>query len=154
MGERRQTICSARAIVLRQAPQGLQVLVCHHDHPGRSFWCFPGGVVEHGEDFATAVRRELREETGLEIELDGLFSVLDRVNVAPDGRIEIFLLAHVIGGNLHLGSDPDRPAGVPATLVDVRWVSVGELAAHRVLPESVAHALDQGRTTVLPLDMV
>src|ERR1035438_8202236 len=35
-------------------------------------WEWPGGKLDDGEDFATALLREAREETGLEVEITGL----------------------------------------------------------------------------------
>jgi len=54
--------------------QPLEVLMLLR-HPGTAFgqiWCFPGGVVETGEDFAAAAVRETHEETTLQIDGDDL----------------------------------------------------------------------------------
>lgn len=39
--------------------------------PPRELWGPPGGRMEHGEDLVTTLRREVREETGLEVEVAG-----------------------------------------------------------------------------------
>lgn len=60
-------------------PDGRIVLVRRRDN-GR--WGLPGGMVDWGEDIPTAVRRELTEETGLELvkirRLIGVYSAPDR----------------------------------------------------------------------------
>ncbi len=60
-------------------PDGRIVLIRRSDN-GR--WALPGGIVDWGEDVATAVRRELAEETGLELveirRLVGVYSAPDR----------------------------------------------------------------------------
>jgi ADP-ribose pyrophosphatase YjhB (NUDIX family) len=60
-------------------PDGRIVLIRRRDN-GR--WALPGGIVDWGEDIPTAVRRELAEETGLELvkirRLVGVYSAPDR----------------------------------------------------------------------------
>ena len=68
--------------VITEMPDGGIVLVRRkHPPPG---WALPGGFVEAGESAATAARRELQEETGLDGELVELFHVYS--NPARDPR--------------------------------------------------------------------
>ncbi len=48
----------------------------------RGLWEFPGGSVEFGETLAAALRREMREEYGIEIEVGELLDVAD--HILPD----------------------------------------------------------------------
>ncbi len=59
-----------------------EVLLVRND--GDDGWADPGGKVELGEEYETAARRELREETGVECELTGLREVHVIENTAPD----------------------------------------------------------------------
>jgi 8-oxo-dGTP diphosphatase len=60
-------------------PDGRIVLIRRRDN-GR--WALPGGIVDWGEDITNAVRRELKEETGLDLasirRLVGVYSAPDR----------------------------------------------------------------------------
>lgn len=61
-------------------------------------WCLPGGEIDEGESIADAARREVREETGLEVELTRLVGTYSRIGWRPN---HLFLFAaHVIGGTL------------------------------------------------------
>jgi 8-oxo-dGTP diphosphatase len=57
------------AVIFRD---GKVLLVRRARSPGRGFYSLPGGRVELGESLHTALHREVREETGLEIEIVGL----------------------------------------------------------------------------------
>ncbi len=48
----------------------------------RGLWEFPGGSVEFGEQLADALKREMREEYGIEIEVGELLDVVD--HILPD----------------------------------------------------------------------
>ena len=53
-----------------------RVLLCHRrDH---DLWNLPGGALEHGEAPWDGVIREVREETGLEVEVSGLAGVYSK----------------------------------------------------------------------------
>lgn len=54
------------AAVVVTDPAGKVLLLDHHIRP-RSGWGLPGGFLEHGEQPEAGIRREIREETGLEL---------------------------------------------------------------------------------------
>ncbi len=47
--------------------------------PAKGTWSLPGGAVELGEKLIDALKREIREEIGIEIQVGGLIRVLDRI---------------------------------------------------------------------------
>jgi len=57
------------AVIFRN---GQVLLVRRARSPGKGFYSLPGGRVEFGESLQTALHREVREETGLKIEIVGL----------------------------------------------------------------------------------
>ena len=88
--------------------------------PGK--WSIPGGLVELGETTREAVRREIAEECGLEIELVDVCGVLDRVMRDAEGRVRyhwvlVDFLAVARGGTVCAGDDA----------ADARWVSIDEV---------------------------
>jgi 8-oxo-dGTP diphosphatase len=116
------------------------LLVQRGREPSRGLWTFPGGVVELGETIRQAARREMLEETGLEIQVGPVVEVLDRILQDEAGRIRyhyvlVDLLAHPLGGTLRVGDDAQ----------DARWLRLDEMPsldvpdrvveiARRVLP--------------------
>lgn len=84
-------------------------------HYGR--WMIPGGSLEWGESLEAAATREVREETGIEIEIEAFAAFVEAI--APDGAEYHFLImdyvAHATGGSLQAGSDALEAAWVSAS---------------------------------------
>lgn len=103
--------------------QGRVLLVQRAQPPQQGQWSLPGGLLEVGERLEDAVRREVREETGLEVEVLSLAGVFERV--VPDGAgkteyhyVLLDYLCRPVGGELRPASDVKAAA----------WVSRAELA--------------------------
>lgn len=103
------------------------LLVRRANEPLMGQWTLPGGMLELGETLAQGVAREVREETGLEVEAVELVEVLDRIH-REAGRVRFHYviadyLCRVTGGELRAASD----AGA------VRWVERAEWNSHSAL---------------------
>jgi 8-oxo-dGTP diphosphatase len=98
---------------------GRLLLIQRGHAPGRGLWSLPGGRVEPGETDQAALRREMREETGLLVEPGTLIGAVQRP--APGGGVYDIkdYGATVTGGTLRAGDDA----------ADARWVTAGEAAA-------------------------
>ena len=88
-------------------------------------WAHPGGVPEPGETLEQAVIREIKEETGLDVSVDGLLYVTDRV-MKNEHVIIISFLVHRVGGVLGTGTGPEFETG---KIKSVRMVPFDELKA-------------------------
>ncbi|MGE0448043.1 MAG: NUDIX hydrolase [Vicinamibacterales bacterium] len=86
--------------------------------PSQGEWSLPGGAVELGETLASALQREVLEETGLVVQVGRLIRVLERIYTDGDGRVEYHYVlidyrCDVIGGTLQHASDADAAVWVP-----------------------------------------
>ena len=67
---------------------GASVLLAKRgQEPAKGTWSLPGGAVEIGEKLIDALKREIREEIGIEIQVGGLIRVLDRIIQDEERRI-------------------------------------------------------------------
>ncbi len=112
-------------------PDGRLLLVRRANDPGRGQWSLPGGRVEPGESDASAVAREIHEETGLLVRAGSLVGSVSRP--APGCVYVIFdYAAEVVGGELSAGDDASDVAWVDlVTFTDLerRGLLVDQLAA-------------------------
>jgi 8-oxo-dGTP diphosphatase len=118
--------------------------------PARGKWSFPGGLVDAGEGLRRACQRELREETGLEAELQDLAVVVERI--IPDERGEVEYHYVIVDFWDISAGEPEASSDASA----VRWVPVDEvsrLETTRGVPEAIqrALALARGEATGSPL---
>jgi ADP-ribose pyrophosphatase YjhB (NUDIX family) len=70
-------------------------------------WCLPCGYVEYDEDFLTAARREVQEETGLVVEITSIISVSSNFLRRDVHTLVTVLLARKVGGLQQPGDDID-----------------------------------------------
>lgn len=82
------------------------VLLVKRAHPPRiGWWCFPAGFMEWNEHPSETAVREVREETGLDIELTSFFEVYSGTDDPRNNAILILYLARVTGGELRAADD-------------------------------------------------
>jgi len=92
------------------------VLVRRAIEPGYGLWVFPGGYVDRGEELTAAALREAREESGLDVDLDGLVNIYSYPGTA---LIIVVYAATVLGGELC--SDEECLEARLFTLEDIPW---------------------------------
>ena len=73
--------------------------------PWKDCWYVPSGFVEYGDEVEETARREVREETGLVVELGPLFGVYSYFDDPRQDGIIILYRASVVGGELEAGDD-------------------------------------------------
>lgn len=124
------------AVVLHR---GRVLLVRRGGEPSSGKWSLPGGLVHLGETTTEALRRELREECGVEARVGELAGVVDRIVRDGAGRVRyhyvlVDYVAYVDSDALTVGSDA----------AEARWVEVdrlGELDVTEGLVEMVRRAM-------------
>jgi ADP-ribose pyrophosphatase YjhB (NUDIX family) len=124
------------------------LLVRRGQEPLLGEWSLPGGALELGERLEDGVRREVREETGLDVEPEEIVAVFDHISHAGDNparvRFHYVLVDYrcrVLGGALRSATDA----------TEARWAAWNELTGHGALAvrpftlSVIRKALDRAR---------
>jgi len=98
-------------------------------NPGKGQWSLPGGAVHLGEPVRDAVRREIREECGIEVSVTEILGVFDRIFRDRQGRVEYHYVLVSFLCRLEKGQ-PTAQSDAWA----VRWVGREEIDAFEWTP--------------------
>lgn len=93
------------------------VLLVKNKGPGASYYTLPGGAVEQGETLEEAAIREVKEETGLDVQLGGIFSVGEAF-FEDRGHHAIFFtfIGKIIGGEIIIS--------LPEEIEEITWMAL------------------------------
>jgi len=111
-------IAAERALLIRRGSAPLE-----------GEWSIPGGMLEISETIVEGVRRELLEETAIEVKVLELIEVFERITPDADGHAKYHFvildyLCEVVRGDARAGSD----------VTDVAWAREEELVKYSLTP--------------------
>jgi len=145
----KQKIISERAaaFIIKDA----SVLLMYRKKNGREYYCIPGGMVEHGETPDEAARREVKEETNLDVKTEKILLTFER-KIYDDGEValyheksgglvrEYFFLAEDIVGKEKLGG-PELERQSERNFYQLQWISLADIDKIKLLPARAKEAL-------------
>ena len=100
------------------------ILIKRKYPPFQNYLALPGGQVEYGEKTEEAVIREIKEETGLDVQIQGLIGVYSDSNRDPRGHcVSISYICFAIGGNIKAGDDANNAIKVEFTKDNIEQIS-------------------------------
>jgi len=115
---------SVKALIRDRAGRWLVLKRSAASKTNTGLWDFPGGKIDPGEAFDAALAREIKEETGLVVALDGVLGAGQ--SELPDRNVAyLFMEAHIESGDVRISEEHDEFA----------WLAAAELAAAPLCPQ-------------------
>jgi len=117
-----QPLVGVGAVIIRE---GKILLEKRKNNPGKGKWSIPGGLVELGENVEKTVIREVKEETGLDVEKPEHIDVVDNIVLDEDNKVRYHFVivdyfVRLKGGKLAAASDAE----------ELKWASLGEVETY------------------------
>lgn len=115
-GRQRPTCPNCGFVHFRNPSPGVVILIERDDQVllgrrsgsyGEGQWGLPMGFIEFDDDFLTAATREVKEETGLDVEIRSIISVVSNFLSPSLHTLAVILLARVVGGEPCAADDLD-----------------------------------------------
>jgi len=112
------------AVVVRD---GKALIIKRAHEPRKGEWSLPGGLLELGESLQDAAQREIKEETGLDVDVGPVIETFDRVHRDDHGRIRYhFVIVDFVCWS-------NRGVAVPGSDAEgVAWVTPEEIDVYEV----------------------
>jgi mutator protein MutT len=115
----KQPVVGVGAIIIRN---GEILIEKRKSEPGKGKWSVPGGLVELGENTTETVIREVKEETGLDVEKPELIDVVDNIIRDENGEIKYHFVIVDYFVKLKSGE-----AKASSDAEELRWVPLSEV---------------------------
>jgi 8-oxo-dGTP diphosphatase len=130
---KQHVVTSVVAVIIDDDNQVL--LTLRNIPPFHGLWVMPGGKIDLGEPILKALHREVMEEVGLEVEVEGLIDVFEHLNpgVAEDHFVILYYRCRPISCVINHN---------PGEVSEARWVPRHELKNY-AMPEGACYILNK-----------
>lgn len=126
-------VTSVVAVIINDA--GEILLTRRNISPFQGDWVMPGGKIDLGEQIVRALRREVMEEVGLDVEVQSLLDVFEHVTPGEDHYhfVILYYRCHPLGSDIVHNN---------AEVAEARWVDPEDLHGYK-MPEGTRFILEK-----------
>ena len=126
-----------------------------------AYWILPGGVLEQGEPVPEGIRREVKEETGLECHVKQLLFVKELIYPYPPANekgvfhhsVSLAFYGEITGGDLITGKDPEFDEK-DQVILKTDWLPIEQLDRYDIYPPFLPRFIQEGYKTGFKHNMV
>lgn len=123
-----------RAVIIKNN----QILLIKRTKKGSLYWVVPGGAVEEGETNEEALKRECKEELGVNIQIKELLLEVKSQKPETKGQEEYFYLCNIVDGILGSGNGLEfQKNSLYSGRYDIEWRNINDLKLIDLRPEEV-----------------
>ena len=116
-----------------------KLLFVKHKKNEREYYLLPGGGVDYGESFETALKREFLEEVNINIDVKNMLFISEAI--APDSSrhiVNVFFEVEYISGELKLADEE--------ILAGVEYISVDKLEEYTIFPNIKKELIESSKS--------